>query len=276
MIPSISSSVPPKKHAMVVVGAGQMARAMVAGWQRQACPFSVIYTVDPHQVQDLGGGTMSCAHPSELPPLPQPFVVMFAVKPQILGSLLPQWAEIAKTAQAVFSIAAGFSCLRLQQGLGRPVIRLMPNTPAAVGSGIVGYYIPPEVDSGAQALIQTLFSSLGMLVPVTSEDDLNRITAFSGSGPAFVYAFLEALEQAALSLGFSPDQAPVMAQTLVQGSLSLKAATPQSPAALREAVTSKGGTTEAGLSILMHPHSGLFPLLKATVQAAYQRAGEIQ
>ncbi|MFM7630875.1 MAG: pyrroline-5-carboxylate reductase family protein [Alphaproteobacteria bacterium] len=262
---------------MIVVGAGQMARAMVAGWQRVDCPFSAIYTVDPHQVQGLGENIMACAHPEDLPPLPQPFVVMFAVKPQILGDLLPQWAEIAKTAQAVFSIAAGFSCARLQMGLGRSVIRLMPNTPVAVGSGIIGAYIPPEDDCGpAQALIQTLFAPLGVLVPVASEDDLNRITAFSGSGPAFVYAFLEGLEQAALSLGFSPDQAPVMAQMLMQGSLSLKDASPQSAAALREAVTSKGGTTEAGLSILMHPQNGLFPLLKATVQAAYQRAGGIR
>ena len=258
---------------MVVVGAGQMARAMVAGWQRQACPFSTIYTVDPHQREGLGGNTMACAHPEDLPPLPQPYVVMFAVKPQILGDLLPQWAEIAKTAQAVFSIAAGFSCARLQQGLGRPVIRLMPNTPVAVGSGIIGCYIPPEEDQGQGALIQTLFAPLGVLVPVASEDDLNRITAFSGSGPAYIYAFLEGLEQAALSLGLSPDLAPAMAQTLMRGSLNLKDASPQSAAALRQAVTSKGGTTEAGLSILMHPDSGLFPLLNATVQAAYRRAG---
>jgi len=273
---SLSAQLLHKKHALVVVGAGQMARAMVAGWQREACPFHTIYTVDPHQTEGLGGNTIACAHPEDLPPLPQPYVVMFAVKPQILGDLLPHWKGITAKARLVVSIAAGFSCARLQQGLGHPVIRLMPNTPVAVGSGIVGYYTPTVCDDQTQAFVQHILGPLGLLVPVGSEDDLNRITAFSGSGPAYIYAFLEGLEQAALSLGLSPDLAPAMAQTLMRGSLNLKDASPQSAAALRQAVTSKGGTTEAGLSILMNPDSGLFPLLNATVQAAYRRGGEIR
>jgi hypothetical protein len=108
--------------------------------------------------------------------------------------------------------------------------------------------------------------------PILAENEGWAAFAFTPRGKNHAYK----LEQAALSLGLSPDLAPAMAQTLMRGSLNLKDASPQSAAALRQAVTSKGGTTEAGLSILMNPDSGLFPLLNATVQAAYRRAGGIR
>ncbi len=260
---------------LVLVGAGQMARAMVQGWG-PVSPFQTIYSVDPYQETGVGGNnTVHLSGPEHLPALTRPFILLFAVKPQILPGLLPLWKDIAPGATLVLSIAAGISCDTLAQGLGRPVIRLMPNTPVAVGSGIVGYYVPTEIRSEQKDLLHRLLIPLGLPIPVTTEDDLNRITAFSGSGPAYVYAFFEALEQAALSLNFPPDQAAQMVQTLVQGSLKLKEASPLTPAALRQAVTSKGGTTAAGLAVLMDALSGLSPLLTKTVQAAYERAGSL-
>jgi pyrroline-5-carboxylate reductase len=172
----------------------------------------------------------------------------------------------------VLSIAAGISCDTLMQGLGCPVVRLMPNTPVAVGSGIVGYYSPEPLGIEKQSLLDHYLTPLGFKVPVATEEDLDRMTAFSGSGPAYIYAFLEALEDAALSLNFPPEDASTLAQTLMQGSLALTKKSSQPPQTLRAAVTSKGGTTEAGLQVLMDPSHGLSPLLKKTVDAALKRA----
>ena len=250
---------------IIIVGAGNMARAMLQGWQSKAI-FHKIYTVDPHQSIDIPD-CVGLSHVDELPRDIDNFILLFAVKPQILPDILSQWQQIAVRARMVFSLAAGISCL------GVNVIRLMPNTPVAVGQGIIGYYNQNN-DIADNNIIDALLFPLGMAIRVKTEDELNKITAFSGSGPAYIYAFVESLTNVAQSLGFG-DDAGAMAKYLLRGSLTLLENSPQSATTLREAVTSAGGTTAAAMTYLLNENNGLYPLLQTAINAAFDRANQL-
>jgi pyrroline-5-carboxylate reductase len=203
-------------------------------------------------------------------------VLVLAVKPQVIDSVLAGAAGAATAETLVLSIAAGTRMRRIAAGLndhGR-IVRAMPNTPASIGRGITGLCAGSAATAADRDTASALLAALGSVVWVEDERLLDPITAVSGSGPAFLFAFVEALEAAAQGVGLDAAQARQFARATVTGAAALLDATGSEAAELRRRVTSPNGTTQAGLDVLLSDR-GLVPLLKRTVTAATRRAKEL-
>jgi pyrroline-5-carboxylate reductase len=175
----------------------------------------------------------------------------------------------------VLSIAAGIRATDLSRWLGghEKIIRCMPNTPALIGAGITVAYATPSVTGGETANAEKVLAPMGKLIWVKSEQLLDPVTAVSGSGPAYVFYFIEALEQAAIELGIDADAARTLALETFLGAAKLAAGSSDDPATLRAKVTSKGGTTEAALAEMNR--QDLKAAIIRAVRAANTRAGEL-
>lgn len=178
-------------------------------------------------------------------------VLVLAVKPQQMREAVkPLVGQLGN--QLVISIAAGLRVADIARWLGghQRIVRTMPNTPALIGAGITGLYASPTVDAEQRQLADTILAAVGSTVWVEEEAQVDAVTAISGSGPAYVFYFIEALESAALELGFDLSSARKLAVETTLGAARLAARSDDAPAILRERVTSKGGTTEAALRSL--------------------------
>lgn len=254
-----------------------MGRAMVGGWLKQP-ELGRIDIIDPHAPNDLndkrvrvfgdGQGWSADRLPVD--------VIVLAVKPQSMTSVAATLPDLVDKETPVLSIAAGITLTNLARTWGnhRPIVRAMPNTPGSIGAGITGYIKNDKVNEKQNDIINTLLSALGLVIEVTDEKQIDAITAISGSGPAYVYNFIEALEKSAINLGLPENVARILARQTVIGSAALLQTSPDSPADLRIAVTSPNGTTEAALKVLMGNH-GLEPLLGEATHAAYARSIEL-
>ena len=205
-------------------------------------------------------------------------VLVLAVKPQQMKAALAPFAG-RLGGQLVISIAAGLRLGDLGRwlgGSGAPytrLVRCMPNTPALIGAGVTGLYADPSVDGAGRDAAERVLAAVGSTVWIAAEAQMDAVTAVSGSGPAYVFHFIEALESAGRSLGFDETAARRFAIDTVLGAARLAAASPDAPAVLRERVTSKGGTTEAALASLAA--AGWHDELVAAVQAADARGREL-
>ncbi|HTJ97182.1 MAG TPA: pyrroline-5-carboxylate reductase, partial [Rhodocyclaceae bacterium] len=191
--------------------------------------------------------------------------LVLAVKPQQMReAVAPFVGKLG--AQLVISIAAGLRVTDIARWLGNYpcIVRTMPNTPALIGAGITGLYAAPEVDAEQRELADKILGAVGSTIWVDQEAQVDDVTAISGSGPAYVFYFIEALEAAALELGFDVIAARKLAIETTLGAARLAAHSNEAPGVLRERVTSKGGTTEAALRSLDHD----------TVRAAIGRAAQ--
>ncbi|ENO85069.1 pyrroline-5-carboxylate reductase [Thauera aminoaromatica] len=205
-------------------------------------------------------------------------VLVLAVKPQQMKAAL---APIAGRlcGQLVISIAAGLRLADLGRWLGAPgapharLVRCMPNTPALIGAGVTGLYADPSVDAAGRETAGRILGAVGSTVWADDEAQMDAVTAISGSGPAYVFHFIEALESAGRSLGFDEAGARRLAIDTVLGAGRLAAGSEDAPAVLRQKVTSKGGTTEAALASLAA--AGWHDELVAAVQAAEARGREL-
>ena len=205
-------------------------------------------------------------------------VLVLAVKPQQMKAAL---APIAGRlgGQLVLSIAAGLRLADLGRWLGAPgapharLVRCMPNTPALIGAGVTGLYADPSVDAAGREAAGRILGAVGSIVWADTEAQMDAVTAISGSGPAYVFHFIEALESAGRSLGFDEAGARRLAIDTVLGAAKLAAGSEDAPAVLRQKVTSKGGTTEAALASLAA--AGWHDELVAAVQAAEARGREL-
>lgn len=205
-------------------------------------------------------------------------VLVLAVKPQQMKAAL---APIAGRlcGQLVISIAAGLRLADLGRWLGAPgapharLVRCMPNTPALIGAGVTGLYADPSVDAAGRETAGRILAAVGSTVWADAEAQMDAVTAISGSGPAYVFHFIEALESAGRSLGFDEAGARRLAIDTVLGAAKLAANSADAPAVLRQKVTSKGGTTEAALASLAA--AGWHDELVAAVQAAEARGREL-
>jgi pyrroline-5-carboxylate reductase len=205
-------------------------------------------------------------------------VLVLAVKPQQMKAAL---APIAGRlcGQLVISIAAGLRLADLGRWLGAPgapharLVRCMPNTPALIGAGVTGLYADPSVDAAGRETAGRILGAVGSTVWADDEARMDAVTAISGSGPAYVFHFIEALESAGRSLGFDEAGARRLAIDTVLGAARLAANSADAPAVLRQKVTSKGGTTEAALASLAA--AGWHDELVAAVQAAEARGREL-
>ena len=177
--------------------------------------------------------------------------LLLAVKPQQMReACLPLQNRL--TSQLVISIAAGLRLADLSRWLGNhdKLVRTMPNTPALIGSGVTGLFALPGVSEAERLGCERILQAVGSTVWVADESQIDAVTAISGSGPAYVFLFIEALQQAAQELGFDAGQARQLSIETVLGAARLAAQSDETAAVLRERVTSKGGTTEAALSVM--------------------------
>ncbi len=202
--------------------------------------------------------------------------LIVALKPQLIDDVLPAYVPRLNPSGVISSIAAGYSAEKLAaHAPGRSVIRIMPNLPAMIGKGVSGLYSHGAVSETAASEIERLALCSGEIVWVDSEDMLDRLTAVAGSGPGYVFEMLRAYVEAAEQLGFSETDAKSLVLGTVRGTLELALQSDQSLENLRTNVTSKGGTTAAGLDAL-NGKGEYSELIRNTLQAAYKRATELR
>ena len=206
----------------------------------------------------------------------KPSVCVVAIKPQVLKGEAQALAGFAQSGALMISIAAGTSVTALSAAWGKKarIIRAMPNTPGAIGHGITGIYAAKGVTAADKRRAVSLLSALGQTEWVAKETLIDSVTAVSGSGPAYLFLMAEALTEAGMAEGLPRAQAEKFARATVAGAGALLAMDKSSASALREAVTSPGGTTAAALSVLM-ADDGLMQLMKRAVNAARKRAEEL-
>jgi pyrroline-5-carboxylate reductase len=208
--------------------------------------------------------------------LKAPNVLVLAIKPQMLDAAAPEIAPLVGPNTLVLSIMAGKTIGNIAARLpAKAIVRAMPNTPAAVGRGITGVAASAGVTSAQRDMTDALLSAIGQVVWVESEEQIDAVTAVSGSGPAYVFHLVECMASAGVAAGLPEDVALRLARATVEGSgelLHRDAVT--SAAQLRVNVTSPGGTTAAALDVLMAP-DGLGALMTRAILAAKRRAGEL-
>ena len=204
-------------------------------------------------------------------------LIVAAVKPQLIDDILADYATMLAPGGYVLSIAAGYSAARLSRLMGdAPVIRTMPNLPAAIGRGVSGICAGPHAGDDHIAHAQDFMGRAGTTVTVDSEERLDRVTAVAGSGPGYVFEIARAYTEAAMAQGFDEEEARAMVLGTIGGAIAM-ASEPGAPSLedLRNSVTSKGGTTAAGLNAL-NGDGGLSTRLHDTLKAAYDRAVELR
>jgi len=202
-------------------------------------------------------------------------VIVLAIKPQILDSVLPGLAHLVGPETVVVSIAAGKTIGAIGDGLGPvAIVRAMPNTPAQVGRGVSVGVANAATTAEQKALVDALLSAVGSVEWVEDEALIDAVTAVSGSGPAYVFHMVEALAAAGVAAGLEPGMAGRLARATVEGAGELLHQSPLAPAVLRQNVTSPKGTTAAALDVLMSA-DGLSELMTRAVEAAARRSREL-
>jgi pyrroline-5-carboxylate reductase len=266
----------PALPALLLVGCGKMGGAMLEGWLEQGVEQVVV--VEPHgpSAAPFAGRATLCASIDQMPSGFQPAVIVLATKPQQADGALGGFERFTAQGALVVSIMAGKTVGWIRQALGEatPVVRAMPNTPAAIRRGFTCCHAGPGVDDAQRALADRLLAAVGEVAWVEEEAMIDPVTAVSGGGPAYVFLLAEVLEQAAIAQGLPPDLARRMARQTVAGSGALLAASEQDAAQLRINVTSPKGTTERALAVLMAPDA--WPaLMDKAIAAATARSREL-
>lgn len=264
-------------RTLVLVGCGKMGTAMLRGWitARVASRFVVVEPAGMPAGLDSPAGILWYAGPGALPSELTADAVVFAIKPQIVDTALPSYRRWARPDTLFLSIVAGKTLTGLARHLGAAaIVRTMPNTPAAIGRGITVACANPLVTLAQRRLCEHLLAAIGESAWVEDESLLDAVTAVSGSGPAYVFLLIESLASAGEAAGLPAELALRLALSTVAGSGELARISAETPAQLRETVTSPGGTTRASLDVLMAP-DGLEPLIKRAVAAAAARSREL-
>ena len=261
--------------SIAFIGGGNMASALIGGLVRGGRPAAEILVVEPVAAQ-----RDKLAHAFGLAPLAAAdarlagaATVVWAVKPQLFAEAAAPCAAFVGGALQL-SVMAGIRSDAIVHASGSArVVRAMPNTPALIGQGIAGLFARAEVEPAARAEVEALFAPTGQSLWVAREDDLDAVTALSGSGPAYVFYFIEAMVQAGAEMGLDAAQARRLAEATFAGAAALAQGSPLAPAELRAQVTSKGGTTHAALTAL--DDSGVKVAFVSALHAARRRAQEL-
>lgn len=262
-----------KARGLVLLGCGKMGSAMLEGWLGRGFPAESVWVIDPRPSDWLKATGVHLNAP--LPA--SPAIVLIAVKPQMMADALPVLTGFGNGATLFLSVAAGTTIAHYEQVLGAqtPVIRAMPNTPAAIGKGITAITGNARASESQMQLAADLLSAVGQVVRLDGEHQMDAVTALSGSGPAYVFHLIETMAAAGAAQGLPPALAMQLAKATVAGAGALAEAAAEDPAQLRVNVTSPGGTTAAALSVLMDPEAGFPNLLKKAVKAAADRGREL-
>jgi pyrroline-5-carboxylate reductase len=247
-----------------------MGSALLKGWLAGGLPPAAVHVIEPAPSAWLRSTGVALNGP--LPAAPA--VAVVAVKPQMMGAALPAMVALGGGPTLVLSIAAGtpLAAFEAAFGAGTPVVRAMPNTPAAIGRGISALVGNAAATEEQLRLAESLLSAVGEVVRLATEHAMHAVTALSGSGPAYVFHMIEALAAAGEAEGLPPDLAVRLARATVAGAGALALETGEDPATLRRDVTSPNGTTQAGLEVLMDEGAGLGPLIRRTLRAAAARS----
>jgi pyrroline-5-carboxylate reductase len=261
-------------RGLVLLGCGKMGSAMLEGWLAGGLPAGSVWVLDPQPSDWLRG--LAGLHLNEDPPRTAA-IALIAVKPQMMETALPRLAPMGGGGTLFLSVAAG-TPIRFYEdvlGPGTPVIRAMPNTPAAIGRGITALIGNTASTEAQMELAEALLSAVGQTVRLDDEAEIDAVTGVSGSGPAYVFHLIEALAAAGEAEGLPPALAMKLATATVAGAGALAEASGETPAQLRRNVTSPNGTTQAGLQVLMDEREGLMELMRRTVAAATARSREL-
>ena len=254
---------------MLVFGCGNMGHAMLDGWLRGGADPACFIVVDPN-AHDLPAGVLRVEDNKKLDRHFETAVL--AIKPQLFIEAGSDIERLLKPGALVFSILAGTRLATLEAALPeRTVLRLMPNLAAAIGKSPMGMFTLASLD---RAAIEQLVSPLGTVFWLEREDQMDAVTALAGSGPAFVYRFIDALAQAGCELGLDAATSLGLAKSMVEGAAMLAADNDYGPDELARRVTSPGGTTAAGLTILDN-QDALKKLVHETLSAARDRGAEL-
>src|SRR3954452_1462005 len=267
-----------KAGTIVLVGCGQMGSAMLRGWVRGNAASRFVVIEPAGAPGELADSSVTEWHraPEDAAADLAPDAVVFAVKPQILDSLLPAYRGWVRPETLFLSIAAGKTIAGIARHLGdeAAIIRCMPNTPAAIGRAITVACPNPHVGREQRLLCERLLAAIGDSAWVEDEALMDAVTAVSGSGPAYVFLLIEALAAAGVRAGLPEELSLLLARATVAGAGELALVSSETPARLRENVTSPGGTTRAALDVLM-AEPGLPELLARAVAAATARSREL-
>ncbi|WP_243613934.1 pyrroline-5-carboxylate reductase [Shimia aestuarii] len=261
------------ERGLVLLGCGKMGSAMLEGWLAGGLPANSVWVQDPFPSDWVKGSGVNV---NETLPA-KPAIVLVAVKPQVMAEALPVLEPMGNGETLFISVAAGIGCATYEDMLGSdtPIIRAMPNTPAAVGRGITAIIGNARASADMLDLAESLLKAVGQVVRLESENQMDAVTGVSGSGPAYVFHMIECMAAAGEAQGLAPDLAMALAKATVAGAGALAEAADETPAQLRVNVTSPNGTTQAGLEVLMNAETGLPPLIRKTVAAAADRSREL-
>lgn len=257
------------------IGAGNMARSLIGGLLTRGYPAEHIACSDPFEASleaaaQLGAITTSSSNADIIE---QADIVILAVKPQVMADVVsPLAALLSKQKPVLISIAAGITSASINQWAGDdiPVVRCMPNTPALLQAGASALYATEYVSATQREQAQAILSAVGIAVWVDSEDQLDAVTAVSGSGPAYFFLFMEAMQAAGEQLGLAPEVAEQLTQQTALGAARMALEGDVDVAELRRRVTSPNGTTQAAIESF--DAQGLRDTVATALQAAYMRS----
>ncbi len=262
---------------IVLIGAGNMGGAMLAGWLKSGISGSDLLVIDPGPPPAMAKliADNGARHVTAAPEGLKAGVLFLAVKPQVMGAVLPPLKGLVGPETVVVSVAAGTTLSFMQSHLGEAaMVRAMPNTPAMIGRGVTGAFANGAVSAEKRELVHNLLKVSGPVEWVRTEADIDAVTAVSGSGPAYVFYLVECMAEAGRKAGLKADLAMRLARETVAGAGELLHQSPDDASKLRQNVTSPGGTTAAALNILM-ADDGMQPLFDKAIAAARKRAEEL-
>ena len=265
----------PALPPIAFIGGGNMASAIIGGLRQQGVPAAAFEVVEPFEAarEQLARNFGIQAQATAGPGLARCALVVWAVKPQSFSTAASEVADVTRHALQL-SVAAGITSGSIAGWIGSDrIVRAMPNTPALIGQGMTGLFARPAVSAADRALVEQVLMPTGQLLWVETESALDAVTAVSGSGPAYVFYFIEAMTEAGIEMGLPADQAQRLAIGTFMGASALAHGASEPVSVLRERVTSKGGTTHAAISSL--ETAQVKDLFKTAMHAAHQRAGEL-
>ena len=259
------------------IGGGNMAEAMLSALLKNgiSSPNGVcVSDIKPERRQYMAQKYGIRAVANNLEAVTDADMVVLAVKPQNIGKVMAELKGNLKPELLILSIIAGAGIAKIENGLDHHrIVRVMPNTPAQIGQGMSVWMATASVSAEQKKLAGSVLKAMGKEIMVSDEDFIDKATAVSGSGPAYLFLFVESLAAAAENLGFTPEVASTLVLQTVLGSSRFLAESGRTPAELRKAVTSPGGTTAAALAVFEQGHFS--ELVKEAVAAAYRRARKL-
>ena len=273
------------RESILLVGGGNMGRALLRGWLADGRAPESIHVVDPDEGARTAVESLGIAATPERPRSTgagrsnsfDAAVIVLAVKPYLAEEALRNYHDLADGRAVLLTIVAGktMAFYRDLLGPGAAIVRGMPNTPAAIGRGITALAPNEVVNSAQRRLCESLMAAVGQVVWLEDDGLMDSVTAVSGSGPAYVFLLIECMAAAAEKVGFEKELAERLALATVAGAGAYALASGTDPAELRRQVTSPGGTTQAALEVLIGDSSALESLLGEAVQAAARRSREL-